>query len=224
MRSSRSHVGALRQAASKRSSPWVRPEKRWQVARDWLSARGFESTLEYVRAMAITVLEETGLLPHLNPGVMTWQEMARLKPVAPSMGMMMETTSHRLFASRRVPTSGHPTKTLLCDCASSRTLGACPSRSQRGCCSASVRTSANGRTPCWLPVRVEAARTPPRGHHPELPREARHGDAGSSGLDLGRAPSCDRHRPSCSRRGPPDPSAAEPVRTGESRRPSAGRG
>src|SRR5438105_5326899 len=48
-----------------------RPEERYEVAREWLSARGYASTLEYVRAMAILVIEETGLLPHLNPGVMS---------------------------------------------------------------------------------------------------------------------------------------------------------
>jgi FO synthase len=75
-----------------------RPEERWDVAREWLAERGYASTLDYVRACAIAVLEETGLLPHLNPGVMSWTEMQRLKPVAPSMGMMLETTSHRLWA------------------------------------------------------------------------------------------------------------------------------
>jgi FO synthase len=70
-----------------------RPEDRWSHARNWLEEAGFASTLDYVRAMAIRVLEETGLLPHLNPGVMTWEELARLKPVAPSMGMMLETTA-----------------------------------------------------------------------------------------------------------------------------------
>ena len=70
-----------------------RPEDRWPEAKEWLDEAGYDSTLEYVRAMAIRVLEETGLLPHLNPGVMSWAEMQRLKPVAPSMGMMLETTS-----------------------------------------------------------------------------------------------------------------------------------
>ncbi|MDN5893705.1 MAG: bifunctional FO biosynthesis protein CofGH [Nocardioides sp.] len=74
-----------------------RPEDRWPNAREWLDAHGYDSTLDYVRAMSIRVLEETGLLPHLNPGVMTWSELQRLKPVAPSMGMMLETTSRRLF-------------------------------------------------------------------------------------------------------------------------------
>lgn len=77
-----------------------RPEDRWDDAKDWLEAAGYDSTLEYVRAMSIRVLEETGLLPHLNPGVMSWKEMSRLKPVAPSMGMMLESTSRRLFEEK----------------------------------------------------------------------------------------------------------------------------
>jgi FO synthase len=70
-----------------------RPEERWPQAREWLESAGYPSTLSYVRAMAIKVLEETGLLPHLNPGVMSWEELQRLKPVAPSMGLMLETTA-----------------------------------------------------------------------------------------------------------------------------------
>ena len=70
-----------------------RPEDRWAPAREWLDAHGYDDTLSYVRAMAVRVLEETGLLPHLNPGVMTWADLQRLKPVAPSMGMMLETTA-----------------------------------------------------------------------------------------------------------------------------------
>ncbi len=87
-----------------------RPEDRWPEARKWLDERGYDSTLSYVRAMSIRVLEETGLLPHLNPGVMTWSEMSRLKPVAPSMGMMLETTSRRLFETRGLAHYGSPDK------------------------------------------------------------------------------------------------------------------
>ncbi len=87
-----------------------RPEERWPEARGWLEARGYDSTLAYVRAMAIRVLEETGLLPHLNPGVMSWEELNRLKPVAPSMGMMLETTSRRLFEERGLAHYGSPDK------------------------------------------------------------------------------------------------------------------
>lgn len=77
-----------------------RPEDRWPEARRWLEESGYDSTLEYVRAMAVVVLEQTGLLPHVNPGVISWSEMARLKPVAPSMGMMLETTSRRLHETK----------------------------------------------------------------------------------------------------------------------------
>ncbi|MFB7722616.1 MULTISPECIES: bifunctional FO biosynthesis protein CofGH [unclassified Nocardia] len=87
-----------------------RPEERWPEARQWLDERGYDSTLDYVRAMSIRVLEETGLLPHLNPGVMSWAEMSRLKPVAPSMGMMLETTSTRLFTEPGQAHYGSPDK------------------------------------------------------------------------------------------------------------------
>ena len=87
-----------------------RPEDRWPEARAWLDEQGYDSTLAYVRAMAIRVLEETGLLPHLNPGVMSWEEMSRLKPVAPSMGMMLETTSRRLFEEKGQAHHGSPDK------------------------------------------------------------------------------------------------------------------
>ncbi|MBY6411675.1 bifunctional FO biosynthesis protein CofGH [Rhodococcus sp. BP-252] len=87
-----------------------RPEERWPEAKEWLDSRGYDSTLDYVRAMAIRVLEETGLLPHLNPGVMSWQELSRLKPVAPSMGMMLETTSRRLFEEKGQAHYGSPDK------------------------------------------------------------------------------------------------------------------
>jgi FO synthase len=87
-----------------------RPEDRWPEARGWLDEQGYDSTLAYVRAMAIRVLEETGLLPHLNPGVLSWEEMNRLKPVSPSMGMMLETTSRRLFEERGEAHYGSPDK------------------------------------------------------------------------------------------------------------------
>ncbi|MBC8091071.1 MAG: bifunctional FO biosynthesis protein CofGH, partial [Pseudonocardia sp.] len=87
-----------------------RPEERWPAAREWLDARGYGSTLDYVRACAIAVLEETGLLPHLNPGVLSWEELTRLKPVAPSMGMMLETTAERLWSEPGGPHYGSPDK------------------------------------------------------------------------------------------------------------------
>jgi FO synthase len=101
-----------------------RPEERYDVARTWLDERGFGSTLEYVRAVAIRVIEETGLLPHLNPGVMSYEEMARLKHVSASMGMMLETSSDRL--SQR----------------------GSPSRSRPGSSSGSARRRASAPSPC----------------------------------------------------------------------------
>ena len=73
-----------------------RPEDRYPAARAWLEARGYASTLEYVRAAAILVIEETGLIPHLNPGVLSWAELASLKQVSGSMGLMLEQSTPRL--------------------------------------------------------------------------------------------------------------------------------
>jgi FO synthase len=86
-----------------------RPEERYETARDWLDQRGYSSTLDYVRAVAISVIEQTGLLPHLNPGVMSYEEQARSRHVAASMGMMLETSSARL-AERGGPHFGSPDK------------------------------------------------------------------------------------------------------------------
>jgi FO synthase len=87
-----------------------KPEDRWPEAREWLDAHGYDDTIAYVRAVSILVLEETGLLPHLNPGVLTWTDFQRLKPVAPSMGMMLETTATRLWSEPGGPHHGSPDK------------------------------------------------------------------------------------------------------------------
>ncbi|MGJ5898937.1 bifunctional FO biosynthesis protein CofGH [Streptomyces niveiscabiei] len=87
-----------------------KPEDRWPEAREWLDAHGYDDTIAYVRAISIRILEETGLLPHLNPGVMSWTDLQRLKPVAPSMGMMLETTATRLWSEPGGPHYGSPDK------------------------------------------------------------------------------------------------------------------
>ncbi|MFC7986330.1 bifunctional FO biosynthesis protein CofGH [Streptomyces sp. NPDC057336] len=87
-----------------------KPEDRWPEAREWLDAHGYDDTIAYVRAVSIRILEETGLLPHLNPGVMSWTDFQRLKPVAPSMGMMLETTATRLWSEPGGPHHGSPDK------------------------------------------------------------------------------------------------------------------
>jgi 7,8-didemethyl-8-hydroxy-5-deazariboflavin synthase CofG subunit len=87
-----------------------RPEDRWPEARAWLDEHGYVSTLDYVGAMARLITAETGLLAHLNPGVMTAEELRRLRPTAPSMGMMLETTSRRLFEEPGQVHFGSPDK------------------------------------------------------------------------------------------------------------------
>ncbi|WP_428310650.1 bifunctional FO biosynthesis protein CofGH [Hydrocarboniphaga sp.] len=75
------------------------PERRYASARDALKRLGFASTLDYLEYIAGRVLRETGLLPHLNPGLMGAQQLDRLRHVAPSMGIMLESTSSRLCES-----------------------------------------------------------------------------------------------------------------------------
>ncbi|WP_404429386.1 7,8-didemethyl-8-hydroxy-5-deazariboflavin synthase CofG [Microbacterium lacus] len=87
-----------------------RPEDRWPEARAWLDEHGYTSTLDYVGAMARLITVETGLLAHLNPGVMTYDELVTLRPAAPSMGMMLETTSRRLFEEPGQVHFGSPDK------------------------------------------------------------------------------------------------------------------
>src|SRR6059058_5588776 len=86
-----------------------KPELRYRVAREELAALGCRTTLEYLRRAAEAVLGETGLLPHLNPGVLTVDDVRALRPVSASMGLMLETTSERLSA-RGGPHFGSPDK------------------------------------------------------------------------------------------------------------------
>lgn len=87
-----------------------RPEDRWPEARAWLDEHGFGSTIEYVAHIARLVTAETGLLAHANPGVMSEDELRMLRPAAPSMGMMLETTSRRLFEEPGQVHFGSPDK------------------------------------------------------------------------------------------------------------------
>ena len=74
-----------------------RPEQRYPEARQWLQDRGYATTLEYLTEMCKLVLEETTLLPHANPGTMSRRELAALQPFNPSMGLMLESISPRLY-------------------------------------------------------------------------------------------------------------------------------
>jgi FO synthase len=86
-----------------------KPELRYRAARDELAQLGYGSTIAYLTAMADLVLRETGLLPHLNPGVMAADEIARLRDVSVSQGLMLETAAERL-ARRGGPHFGSPDK------------------------------------------------------------------------------------------------------------------
>ena len=86
-----------------------RPEDRYSLARDWLASSGYGSTIEYLKVVAGAVLEQTGLLPHINAGTMTADDMAELRKVAPSMGIMLETSSSRL-SEKGMPHYGSPDK------------------------------------------------------------------------------------------------------------------
>jgi len=86
-----------------------KPELRYRAAREELAALGCATTLEYLQRAAGAVLAETGLLPHLNPGVMTRDDIRALRDVSASMGLMLESVSDRL-AVRGGPHFGSPDK------------------------------------------------------------------------------------------------------------------
>jgi FO synthase len=80
-----------------------RPEERYPAARDWLTEHGYSSTIDYLVAMCRLVVEETGLLPHANAGALYGDELAQLREVAPSQGMMLETLRPDLDCHRGSP-------------------------------------------------------------------------------------------------------------------------
>jgi FO synthase len=85
------------------------PERRYAAARDALAALGFATTVDYLEHVARLVRDETSLLPHINAGVLRAEDYARLRPVAASMGMMLESASDRL-CERGGPHFGSPDK------------------------------------------------------------------------------------------------------------------
>jgi len=164
-----------------------KPELRYRAARAELAALGCQTTIEYLARMCELVLEETGLLPHANPGVMTREELALLRTVTASQGIMLETASGRL-SEPGGPHYGSPDKLP----AQARDDPACggardpvhdrdpdrdrgdPRRARRG---------ARGDQGA-----ARALRAHPGGDRPELPREARHEDGPPSGAVAGRPP------------------------------------
>src|SRR6185369_5293303 len=86
-----------------------RPEARYEAARKWLSDHGYSSTIDYLADAARAVLDNTSLLPHLNPGLLSAADYARLRPLSASMGLMLESASERL-CERGGPHFGSPDK------------------------------------------------------------------------------------------------------------------
>ena len=86
-----------------------KPELRYRAAREALAEMGFATTLEYVAHVAQRILEETGLLPHINAGCMSDEEIAFLRPVSASMGIMLESAAERL-CEKGMPHYGSPDK------------------------------------------------------------------------------------------------------------------
>ena len=80
-----------------------RPELRYPVAAEWLAGAGYASTVDYLAAMCRLVLEETGLLPHANAGALYPEELATLRSVSASQGMMLESMAEGLAAHRGAP-------------------------------------------------------------------------------------------------------------------------
>jgi FO synthase len=90
------HAGAAAGCTEALFTLGDKPELRYGAARDALAALGHATTVEYLRAMCELVLRETGLLPHINPGIMTRDEIASLRTVSASQGIMLESSSARL--------------------------------------------------------------------------------------------------------------------------------
>lgn len=86
-----------------------KPELRYKAARDALQTLGFDSTIDYLAAVAQRVRDETSVLPHLNPGCMSTAELQQLRPVAASMGIMLESSATRL-SEKGMPHYGSPDK------------------------------------------------------------------------------------------------------------------
>src|SRR3954447_5988850 len=80
-----------------------RPELRYPAAAEWLAEHSYGSTVDYLAAMCKLVLEETGLLPHANAGALFEDELAALRPVSASQGMMIESLNPDLEAHRGSP-------------------------------------------------------------------------------------------------------------------------
>ena len=147
-----------------------KPELRYRMVREELAALGHETTIAYLAEMAGLVLNETGLLPHLNPGVMTAEDIALLRPVSASMGLMLEGVSPVLM-KRGGPHYGSPDKDPVARLETIRLAGAIYHRDfdwHRGDAGRAPRCARKyrGTTSALWPH--------PGNHYSELSRQDRH--------------------------------------------------
>ncbi len=157
------------------------------AARDELARLGHETTLSYLAEVAELVLERTGLLPHINAGVMSEEDLAMLRGVSISQGLMLESSAERL-ARRGGPHHGSPDKAprarLETMTAAGRRCGSLhlgrPHRHRRdaaGAAGGAVRAARSPRRP----------RPHPGNHRPELPAQAGHPHGRRAGAVARRA-------------------------------------
>jgi FO synthase len=124
-----------------------KPEDRYAVARAALESMGHASTIDYVEAMAGRILHETGMLPHINAGVLDYDDYVRLRRVSASMGLMLESTSRRLL-EKGMPHHGSPDKDPDVRIASIAAAGRAGCPSPPGCSSALARRAQSGWMRC----------------------------------------------------------------------------
>ena len=151
-----------------------KPELKYEAARRALARLGHETTIDYLAAMCALVLRETGLLPHVNPGVMSEADIAALRRVSVSQGMMLESMSPRL-CERGGPHHGSPDKAPAVRLATIEAAGRLKVPFTTGILIGIGETRAE-RIDSLLAI--DATASPPRphpgSHHPELPRQGRH--------------------------------------------------
>ena len=160
-----------------------RPELRYPVAAEWLAAQGYASTVDYLAAMCRLVVEETGLLPHANAGALYAAELATLRPVSASQGMMLESLAEGLAAHRGAPDK-EPARRLA-------TLEAAGELAIPFTTGILVGIGDDRTRPAGRAAGHRRLARPPRaragGHRPELPAQAGHGH-GQGGPLPGRGP------------------------------------
>ncbi len=161
-------------AATKPCSPSARrPEDRYPAAAGWLADHGYASTVDYLAAACRAVLEETGLLPHANAGALSAEELAALRAVSASQGMMVESMNPDLAAHRSAPDKVPPRRLATLEAAGELAIpfttgllvGIGESRADRLETLEAIAASHAAPRPC------------PGGDRPELPAQAGHRDA-----------------------------------------------